>query len=121
MAREPIDWDRFDRVLELVKAALGRTATEIAVNSGMTAKRPHAPRNVANWLNHMNAPEFEPTMELLSSSGLLQPDAEAAWRGISVEEAEQRVAALRSALEARDAAGRLAESERRPRARRRPA
>lgn len=52
-------------------------------------------RKVDNWIKGNNSPRFHPTMTLLSEAGLLQPEAEAAWKGITLEAAEAAVIAAR--------------------------
>ena len=56
---------------------------------------------------------------MLSAAGLLQPEAEAVWRKISLAEASEHVSAVREAAKAREGAARLVESARPSRAKRR--
>lgn len=83
------------------------------------AKRLEQDRNkskrVGNWVDGSNAPDFEGTMAMLSEAGLLQLEAEAAWRGISLADAEVAVNALRAEIEDREAAARLDDGEEHPR------
>lgn len=56
-------------------------------------------RKVSNWLRGINEPLFDDTMRMLSRAGLLQPEAEAAYRGISVLAAAEAVNEAREAAE----------------------
>lgn len=82
---------------------------------------------VTKWLRGLNEPGFVYTMSMLNAAGLLQPEAVAAWEGVSLEEARRRVDAARrraAGLEARSAeetAADLAARARSPRGRRRSA
>lgn len=87
----------------------------VAVALGVVDKRALDPKTqlsrdlykaarVKNWVNGNNAPKFTDTMTLLSEAGLLQPEAEAAWRGISLSEATRDVSTRRTAIARRVAA-----------------
>jgi hypothetical protein len=59
---------------------------------------------IVKWLKRSTAPSFTYVMTMLSETGLLQPEAEAVWRGVSLREAERLVAAARERVRAQETA-----------------
>lgn len=56
----------------------------------------NAYNTVHAWISGKTRLRYRETMGMLSEAGLLQPEAEAAWRGISLEAAELIVEAARA-------------------------
>jgi hypothetical protein len=102
MKRVGIDDDHiaFAVRIGLVPARAQDSATRLEKDRNKT-------RRVKNWVEGGNAPDFEGTMTMLSETGLLQPEAEAAWRGISLADAVLRVEALRDQVELQEASSPL--------------
>lgn len=107
--------ERLQAVLALVIVRLGlpRKGDDLAIRLGWARDRGAGlGRRARSWVDERKTPprQFVDLMHMLGEAGLLQPEAEEAWRGISPEEARQVVDAARSQALAAEAK-RLAEQQ----------
>lgn len=87
------------------RLGISKSPTGLLKRMQWSAERPNASRTIANWFRGLNGPVFEDTMDMLDEAGLLQPEAVAVWRGVSLEAAELVVGAARAEAEAHLQAG----------------
>lgn len=89
-------------MVELAMKRLGATGPA-ALTRRMEWDGLTAPKNISRWRREDHEMGFEALVGLLSEAGLLQPEAEAAWKEISLEAAQRRVAQARERAAAIDA------------------
>lgn len=97
--------DALSRVIALVKDRLGaENGDDLAIRLKWSQERgSNKCRRVRNWVDQgLPAPrQFADLLDMLGEAGLLQPEAEEAWRGVTRAEAARAVAEARDrALEA---------------------
>jgi hypothetical protein len=91
-----------ERLLELVLERIGGDSVpDAARRIGMTDYG--SPQKLRRWRSGRHEPKLADAMMLLARAGLLQAEAVAAWEGISLKEARQRVEQRRRAVGAGEA------------------
>lgn len=103
-------------VLDLVIDRLGipRKGDDLAIALGWQRDRGSGlGRRAREWIDRRHPPPqgYSEVLHMLGEAGLLQPEAEAAWRGISLGEAVRAVEAQRIRLAKEAADRRKAQSE----------
>lgn len=106
------------RVTETVglRLGIGKSPTDFVRRMKWGTDRPNSTRKISNWFKGLNGPAFDDTMDMLGEAGLLQPEAEAAWRGISLLDAAKVVDAARKAAAAAVQEGHRGDAAEPPRA-----
>jgi len=105
-----------DRIHVLVRLVAERISMRNAADVGIAARRPRADLALErSWIRGDGGVSATYLMNMLSVSGLLQPEAFAVWNDVSLEEAAIRIELLRAAVEAQQGIERLVATERPPR------
>lgn len=96
--------------VKLIRDRLALTQTDLGREMG----KDNAYQAAHAWEIEGVRLRYTETMEMLSLAGLLQPEAEAAWRGISLADASLDVGARLAVIRQREAAARLGADEQHP-------